>query len=762
MTPNFANRKALMRLLLATIAAFPTVPALAQTQPSAQSGEPKDQDIVVTARKREELLQDVPISVAALSGSQLAQQGLSDTAELATAVPGISIQDGGPGYRAVFIRGVASERGNAATTGFYIDEAPAQPGGTVQSIVEPLYFDVARVEVLRGPQGTLFGGSSMGGTIRIINNAPDTRKFAAAFGGDLSSTQDGGINEQVSGMVNLPIAPDTAALRLAASFRHHDGFIDKIVAPGGFSGPDRDSVGPTQLFENVNSDKSLTLRGALLLKLGDAVEITPSVFHQNTHGGVGAMDLPPKAGDQRRMVVADEYLRDKVTIANLLVKVDLGSVELLSSSTLNWRRSSFSEDGSDYLRETFLPSVGLPRVAVIGNFDGTGRENEFTQEIRLTSTGSGPLGFVLGGFYENRRASGTSLVQSSDLLVKFPIAAFYYPTGVLFSSASEGQRKHYALFGELNYNLTDKLSLSAGLRYYDYKLTSTQLNPTATTRSAENGFSPRFSLSYKLSDGNLVYATVSRGFRPGGPGRRLTPLFAARCQAQYAAAGIGIDANGNVDPYDADSLWNYEVGVKTQTADRRLTFNAAAYAIEWKNIQQLYFPSCGAASTQNFGSARIRGIEADFNAALTDQFSLFGGININSSKIAHDVPELGVTAGTELQNTPRFTANINARFAFDGPFGSDAYVLGNVRHVGSSYRDFDRTNPLKFQDKYTLVGLRAGMDLGKVDITLYVDNLFNQAPMISNFLSSFGLIPSRERGFTVQPRTVGASVRIDF
>jgi iron complex outermembrane receptor protein len=211
--------------------------ALPMPVAAQQSSEDEASDaIIVTARKREEALQDVPISVAALSGDQLAQQGLSDTAELATAVPGITMQDGGPAYRSVFIRGVASERGNAATTGFYIDEAPAQPGGTVQSIVEPLYFDVARVEVLRGPQGTLFGGSSMGGTIRIINNAPDPSKEAAAVGGDASFTRDGGFNWQANGMVNLPLAQDVAALRIAGSYRKRDGYIDKIVAPGGFTG----------------------------------------------------------------------------------------------------------------------------------------------------------------------------------------------------------------------------------------------------------------------------------------------------------------------------------------------------------------------------------------------------------------------------------------------------------------------------------------------------------------------------------------------
>lgn len=755
------SRPTLTRLTLlmagASLLALPA-PVVAQ-----QSGDDEASDaIIVTARKREEALQDVPISVAALSGDQLAQQGLSDTAELATAVPGITMQDGGPAYRAVFIRGVASERGNAATTGFYIDEAPAQPGGTVQSIVEPLYFDVARVEVLRGPQGTLFGGSSMGGTIRIINNVPDPSSEAAAVGGDASFTRDGGFNWQANGMVNLPLAKDVAALRVAGSYRKRDGYIDKIVAPGGFTGAGRDPVGASQIFKDVNPDKSFSLRAAMLLKLGEAIEITPSVFHQNTRGGIGSMDVPPKAGDQRRMVLADEYLRDKVTIANLLVKADLGPVELLSSSTINRRRSGFSEDGSDYLRETFLPSVGLPRVAVIGNFDGTGREKEFSQEVRLSTTGKGPFGLVVGAFYEDRKTSGTSLVQSSDLLVKFPIAALFYPQGILFSTASEGTRKQFALFGEASYDITEKLNLSAGLRYYDYKLTSTQLAPTAVTGSKEDGFSPRASLSYKVSPGNLVYATASRGFRPGGPGRRLTPLFATRCRAQYAAAGIGIDADGTVDPYGADSLWNYEVGVKTQTANRKLTFNAAAYSIDWKNIQQLYFPSCGAASTQNFGKARIRGLEADFNLKLVDQFALFGGVNFNSAKIAHDIPELGVLKGTALQNTPKFSANLNARYGFDGPFGAQTHLLAYVRHIGKSFRDFDRTNPAKFQDKYTLVGLRAGMDFGAVEATLYVDNLFDKAPVISNQLSSFGLIPSRERGFTVQPRTAGLSFRADF
>jgi iron complex outermembrane receptor protein len=247
------------------------------------------------------------------------------------------------------------------------------------------------------------------------------------------------------------------------------------------------------------------------------------------------------------------------------------------------------------------------------------------------------------------------------------------------------------------------------------------------------------------------------------PGRRLTPLFATRCRAQYAAAGIGIDADGTVDPYGADSLWNYEVGLKTQTADRKLTFNAAAYSIDWKNIQQLYFPSCGAASTQNFGKARIRGLEADFNLKLVEQFALFGGVNFNSAKIAHDIPELGVLKGTALQNTPKFSANLNARYGFDGPFGAQAHHSRQCPPYRESHSAI-LTGPTRpnIRTNTRWLACAQAWTFGAVEATLYVDNLFDKAPVISNQLSSFGLIPSRERGFTVQPRTAGVSFRADF
>jgi iron complex outermembrane receptor protein len=201
-------------------------------------------DVIVTARKREESLQAVPISVAAYSEEALARQGITDIAQLARAVPGVSIQDGGPGYRSVFVRGVTSERGNSPTTAFYYDETFVPPGGVVQTVIEPIYFDVQRIEVLRGPQGTVFGGSAMGGAIRVLPNAPDASAgLGGALGADLSSTEDGGVNWTASGFVNLPIVADTLALRIAGSARRDEGYIDELT--GTFTGADRQASGPS-------------------------------------------------------------------------------------------------------------------------------------------------------------------------------------------------------------------------------------------------------------------------------------------------------------------------------------------------------------------------------------------------------------------------------------------------------------------------------------------------------------------------------------
>jgi iron complex outermembrane recepter protein len=711
--------------------------------------------VVVTARKREEVLQDVPISIEAISGTALSQQGIKDTSQLVGRVAGLTIQDGGPGYRTIYVRGVASERGNAATTGFYLDEAPVPPGGVVQAMIEPLVFDVERVEVLRGPQGTVFGGSSMGGTIRVISKRPSLTEFGGTASVDLSTTSDGGTNYQVGGALNLPIVSDKFAMRFSAGVREQAGFIDKVVGP---LNAQRQFTGPTATFEDVNDAETRTARVSFLWQATDALTIEPSFFYQRIESDdFASFDRPGAEREQFRRFYVPEPLTDDTRVSNLKVTLGAGPVQLLSSTSYNLRRAAYSEDGVDYFGEVFFPGVFR-----VNDVDGTGRESQWTQELRASSRGDGKLNWVAGVYYEKFEREGTLIwiVPGLNRDFPLPIVRQFCPADVCFSQNNELDRKQKAAFGELSYDFSDRWSASVGLRYFDFDV-KVRSGAAPATDTSEDGVSPRASVSFKATENATIYATYSEGFRPGGPNRVMPPFNLSRCQAQYGAAGIVVPNDGQIPPYESDEIKNIELGAKLQWGDSRSTTNFAIYQIDWDDIQQLYFPSCGFGSNQNFGKAKIRGAEFDFDAKLGGAVSVFGGLNYNDAVIDEDIPQVGVSKGLQVQNAPKFTGNLNFRVGFAALGSESAYALLTARYTDESLRDFELTNPRKLQDSYTVVNARVGGTWAGWDVTLFADNITDDDPGVSNFLSTFGPT-SRERMFTIQPRTFGISVQRGF
>lgn len=358
---------------------------------------PALEEIVVTATKREASIQDVPVSMQALRERELAQRGITDLATLAASVPGLSLADGGPGYRTLYIRGVASEYGSAGTTGVYIDDAFVQPGGIVQTIVEPLYFDLDRIEVLRGPQGTLFGGSSMGGTVRFITRRPDLKRLSASVGSEASFTHDGGFNYEVDGLLNVPIVSDRAALRVVGAYRDKDGFIDKLI--GDFSDPQRQGVGPVTRIDNVNDERYSAARAQLTVLATDRLEIRPSLLYQKTASpSFGAFDRPPASRDQRRGIDVREPIQDELSLANLTVTYRWDSAQLLSSTSYSDRDAWYKEDASEGTEQVVLPDFyGLPRGLFFPTtYDGNRTERSFQEELRIASTADAGLQWVAG------------------------------------------------------------------------------------------------------------------------------------------------------------------------------------------------------------------------------------------------------------------------------------------------------------------------------------------------------------------------------
>jgi len=742
------------------VSLFCIVTTIYSSSAVAQSEPPEIEldEIIVTATKRSEALQDVSASIAAYREKDLILQGISDFSELAGNVPGVSMQEGGPGYRSVYIRGIATENGNSPTTGVYIDESFLPPGGIIQNIIEPVYFDVARVEVLRGPQGTLFGGGSMGGTLRVINNQPSIDGFEAAVGGEISTTNGGGFNYETSAMVNIPLVDDKVAFRAAVTYRDKDGYVDKIVAPAFGS-----TAGDT-LIENINDEEFFAIRAAMKWVASDKLEVTPSILYQKSNAAnLGAADTPPLDLTMRRQVNVDEPVEDEFLLGNLLVTYDLGDYEILSSTSYSQRDNFFEEDGSDYTAEVFLQFPFYVPTVVTG--DGVG--NLFTQELRVATTGDQRLQFVAGGYYENFSRDGGLLWIIPGAEAAFPFFAAFFPGDVAFDSSGTLDRKHISLFGEATYQISDKFSATVGLRWFDYDIeTSSTIRGVLGdhVKTSENGVNPKFTLTYEASDDHLIYTTVSQGFRPGGPNRIVPDALLDACTAEYEANGLSIGADGQIEGYESDQIWNYEVGSKNKFNDQ-VTLNFAAYYINWSDIQQGFSAQCGIGSTQNFGEAKIYGLEMDFNAQVSSQFRVFGGLNYNDATLADDVPNTNLTKGLKIQSAPKWSFNVSGQYEFTSPIG-EAFVLVNYRYTDDSFRDFNQDdtplNRRRFQESYSTLNARLGIVEEDWMVAIFADNLTNEAPVVGSFLSTFGHVPSRDRYFTLRPRTIGVSFRRNF
>ncbi|MEM8799524.1 MAG: TonB-dependent receptor [Pseudomonadota bacterium] len=744
--------------------------AFSSTVSLAQVAKPDDDDddeveieqMLVTATKRAESIKDIPFSITAFGEQELLEQGITDFSELATAVPGVTLQEGGPGFRSIIIRGISSTdiSVNAAATGFYYDESFIEPAGVVQAIIEPIFFDVERVEVLRGPQGTLFGGSSLGGTVRFISNKPVLDEFEAAAGAELSGTQSGGFNYNISSMVNVPIVTDKLGVRVVGSFRNDSGFIDRqqdtLLNPTGVTFED----GP--VTEDINDSEYIGVRAIVDWLATERLSIRGTFAYQDVEQtGFPSFDSPPETFSQIRPFNLDEFVTDEFVSGNIVINYEFDNFELTSSTTYYDRDSDFREDGS-FLPFAFLID-GDPSTGVDPLFGGGPREDTaLIEELRIASTWDKPINFVAGIYYEDYERDVLTEFGTEDIVTGVESVP---PAFAPFTISGSLNREQIAGFFEATYEFAEKWELTLGVRAFSFSIddTDTDVTPNTTTSSSELGASPRASIAYKYSEDQTYYATVSRGFRPGGPNGDF-PVFAVpACQAAFGSADIEIGDDGSAPDFTSDNLWNFEAGGKTSWLNGRVNVNASGYYIRWIDIQQLvFFPGCPGAITLNAGRADVFGAEVEFDFQITEALSFFGGFNFNEAELGEDTIIPFGDEGTPIANTPRWTANINARYEHD--FGNYfGFALVNYRFIGESFRTFGdfAADPQVPQGDYSLVGIRLGVNAGNWQIAAFVDNLNNSDAGITRQLSTFEPLPF-DRFFTVRPRTFGINFRVDL
>jgi len=766
-------------------------------------------EMIITAQKRASTVQDTPISVTALSGDDLQDLGVPSLASLAQGTPGVSLKSEGPSQTEIEMRGMTSSGGNSPTVGFYIDDLPLSGPANAQNghvIIDPDLYDLSRVEMLRGPQGTLFGSGSMGGTVRLITNPPDATGYHASVESTLSGTEGGSFNHNDNVMVNIPLVTDKLALRLVGSENYTSGWIDRIVANPfpvvDATGTVRGNVAAAPIekqYPGSNSYQTYTARGSLLWTPTDNLSITPSFFYSSSkqqnpsaYDSVSATNASPGGGLAHYEVFdISQPLTDRLTASSLKVNYSTPWFDVTSSSAYWSRVSKQREEASEAFNN---PDTGVTLYANYGagspgagyyGATGSGPESgverdpssQFSEELRLSSNGNGKLTWV-GGLYFSHFNSVWNFNGST------PNYSSYMDLGTLLPATSSNwvdayepsHMTQYAAFGDATYALTDALKLDIGARVtqFDYRFSSCisgwgsalgSVTPSCTglVKLKSDSFNPKFNLSYNFSPDAMVYGTVASGFRPGG-GNAAYPTTGIVWGSAFAA--MNYTSGEWPRTYKSDSVWSYELGEKARFFDKRLTVNASVYYEDWQNIQLEGYPDDWAFNI-NGNSARVYGTEVELLGKLGAGFDLqLSGGYVNEYlnggphwviRPVHTLPEVAPESGNavisyskSLSDAYLFTAKLEN--SYTGRRYSLAFPV--------PYNAFGAYIPLA---AYDLTNIRAGIrSEAGWSATVFVNNVFNKHAQLENLYTENLASAAFNEVVTNQPLTAGIDLSYKF
>ena len=732
-------------------------PAYAQSEAGADEG--SGGDIVVTAQRRESRLQDVPQAVTAFGSETLERLAIRDTESLARNTPSLTFTPVGPGESNIGLRGLTTDLGLAPAVAVYINDTPFDFRTDAFSGTPSIdLFDMQRVEVLRGPQGTLFGSSSTGGTIRYITNAPDPSGFDAHGEAFVNSVKGGGEGYGAKAAINLPISAN-AALRLTGTYEKVAGYIDRYDAT--IAGVTSPQSADELVEKDANGAEIFGIRAAVRLEAGDDLIVTPNLFFQRINGDNPIATQTNLPGFGRASAIGDEPSRTDLFVANLAVEKKLGNIDLVSSS-------SYLRKKADSLYDYSLLGYNIfGELAPFGSRN-PGKAETYAQELRLISSNSGPLNWIAGLYFSHTDQTLGQIFEGrpfSDLLNDFfgPADGPVGPTS--YSYIQKTSEQQIAGFAEVNFKATDQLELIAGVRVYELKNTlaascrevipgilcgADTPRQTAKTTSA----SPRFTVKYQPIENATVYATVSRGFRAGGANAAVP--VALGCSLAESAGQI----------FSPDSVWNYEVGAKVETADRVLTLNGAAYRIEQKGIQLSIPDPCGIQFYANAGDARIDGAELEMSLRPSRHITVSGQMSYTDARFSNVPADFGASAGyavgDAIPETPRWKFSLSSELRQPVSETWEAYARGSWQHIGKTPFGIDgELNSGRFRPAYDIANFDIGAEGGMFDISLFVRNAFNKRGVLNIGSGVTSTVPGVFENVTyVTPRTIGISLRV--
>ncbi|MGC4028576.1 MAG: TonB-dependent receptor [Steroidobacteraceae bacterium] len=683
-------------------------------------------ELVVTARKREETLLSVPQTVNVISSETIENYNVQSFQDYAAMVPNLAFSFGaGTGNamsnsRAILLRGVSGRN----TTNVYVDDTQ------VDQTHDPRIVDVERIEVLKGPQGTLFGAGSIGGTLRILTKQPNLHENSLGVGGEGGFTKGGsGADFSVNAKGNVVIIPDRMAVRSMAFVNRESGFVTRTYRLY------RDD--PNSERVSVDGQGRLAQYGGsvtALLQPVDNFYVTARLMGQwSDLYGYPAVFRGRKNFDPESLTYDRIFnLQDTQDAHWLLPSLKLAYhgpwYEVVSSTSYFRRRSQDSWDMSEPVAQIVArPPYNSPNYSQPVLDGNTYRSDTFQQELRVSTDPWHNLSAAFGAFYSSRK---TDSVYNPRVVPG--LRALGGISDLYYTATYTDKTRESAVFGELYYNIKDVVKLTAGVRRFELDLRTLQVDEgavvnrmnfvTTTRRASETGISPKFSVSVEPTNDVTVYGTAAKGFRVGGPGRLLIP----GCAAELAQ--LGLTREEVEKGYGSDSVWSYESGVKVASMDKRMFTTLAVFQTDWKGIQQsVRLASCAASFTGNAGAARIRGAEMEVNGSPARGLGIRAGVGYADAVITdNNDGRTAQAVGSRVYNSPRLTASAGFHYTRAIGAGREAFVSSDWSYVGDSLSANSNTASPQIRGAYAMGNVRVGTRWGSSEVSLFVDNVTNE------------------------------------
>lgn len=773
------TRRLAMLVSSAVAALVVCAPALAQSQAGVSAepalnapapGDPQQadvsddrRDIVVTAQKREQTLIDVPQSISVVSGAALEVQQATNFQDYLAQVPGLQLDQSSPGAGRLILRGL-NTGGVASTVAVYVDETPFGSssglvnGGVLAGDFDT--FDVARVEVLRGPQGTLYGASTLGGLLKFVTNAPDPTKFEARVRGSVEDTKGGDASYRGNAVINIPLA-STLALRASGSYNKQGGFIDSIGTSA------LDGVGfrkTADVASNINDFESYAGRASLLFTPTDAFNLRLTAQLQNIRADAPSVvesdpnTLKTLYGRPTQSQFAEPFVNVDYRLYNGLLNYDFGFATLTSSSSYATQRQTLRDDATFNL--SGLVQAALKTPANDFFLDQNTNNRRITQEIRLTSNGGELLEWLVGGYFNDEKGRILQDFNAVQPGTTTPLAL----GGLILGHVDlRTKYREYAGFANATLHLGQLFDVDFGGRYSHNKQFASQAKDgvlagnvpaNGDLRSKDDVFTYSVAPKFKISDRASFYGRVSKGYRPGGPN-----VIAPNAPADTPVT------------FNPDTVTSYELGFKGETADRTFSLDLAAYHIDWKNIQLLTL-------INNFG-VNINGSSAtsdgaEFTATFRPTKGLVTSINgaYTRARLDGDAPaQVGGLKHDRLPFTPPYSVSVNSDYTWSLGSGTEAFLGGSLRFLSKQSADFDAVfraaNGRQRQvPSYETLDLRAGLNFGRIGAEVFARNLTNADGKTSTGSLLASGLPVSPNGAietgVIRPRTIGLSLTAGF